>query len=61
MSNFKINEKYENPIECILLYPVVTNKFNAAFEYLGFNLKINTINLNQDWKKIEEDLLGVVT
>lgn len=50
-----------NNMQGILIYPVVTNKFSAAFKYLGFNLRIQTINLNQDWKQIEEDLLGVVT
>ena len=61
MSNYKINENYENPIEGILLYPVVTKKFTARFDYMGYNLSISTINLNQDWKLIEEDLLSLIT
>ena len=61
MSNYKINEMYDRPIEGILLYPVTTNDFHASFEYLGFNLKIHTINLNQPWRQIEEDLLEMIT
>lgn len=41
----------------VLLYPSVeSNRLHATFELLGKQVRIETINLDQPWQKIESDL-----
>ncbi|MEK4425103.1 5-methylcytosine restriction system specificity protein McrC [Solibacillus sp. FSL K6-1523] len=47
-------------MEGILLYPETDQYVNLAFEMNGFTMKVCTINLNQDWKKIKKDLLALI-
>jgi 5-methylcytosine-specific restriction enzyme subunit McrC len=46
--------------EGILLYPMVFEEVDADYEIQGHNVKIRTVNLNQDWKQIHERLLEIV-
>ncbi len=40
----------------ILLYPTVGEQINATFDKGGRKIMVRTIQLNQDWKGIHEDL-----
>ena len=46
--------------EGILLYPTMDTDFSHEYEQDDHRICIKTINLDQNWKKIEEDLLSVV-
>ena len=43
--------------EGILLYPTVSKELDLRYKIAGHKLSIKTINLNQDWKKIHNDLI----
>ena len=47
--------------EGVLLYPSIHNDFEYTFKNDNHKIKIISINLNQDWKKIRSDLLKIVT
>ena len=44
----------------ILLYPTVQCDLNESFQKKNHSIRIKTINLNQDWKLIEKDLLRII-
>lgn len=44
----------------ILLYPVTEKEYFLKYQYKNHPIEIRTINLNSNWKKIEEDLLKIV-
>jgi 5-methylcytosine-specific restriction enzyme subunit McrC len=46
--------------EGILLYPAVKQKISLDYIMSGHKVSIKTINLNQDWKKIKEDLFDLI-
>ena len=58
-----IEAKKENPLnsncEGILLYPTVTYSLNESFTIGNHLLSVKTINLNEDWKNIESQLLNI--
>lgn len=53
-----LNEDKE--IEGMLLYPSTTSTVRNERVVSGKKIMINNINLNQDWKKIEEELLDLI-
>lgn len=46
--------------EGILLYPTTQTEFVHSFKYENHKIRIMSINLNQDWKAIRNDLLKIV-
>jgi 5-methylcytosine-specific restriction enzyme subunit McrC len=46
--------------EGLLLYPTVTKELNITNTIDNHKITIKTINLNQDWKLIRDDLLNIV-
>ncbi|WP_174612910.1 5-methylcytosine restriction system specificity protein McrC [Virgibacillus ihumii] len=58
LSNFK-NRNQKN-LTGVLLYPTVDKDLDLFYNILGFNVKVCTVDLNQDWRKIQERLLGIV-
>ena len=46
--------------EGILLYPSIQNDFIHSFKYENHNIRIMSINLNQDWQNIRTGLLQIV-
>jgi 5-methylcytosine-specific restriction enzyme subunit McrC len=48
-----------NP-EGMLIYPVAENAFSASFTIDGYPIRLFTLNLNQHWEKIENDLLWLI-
>lgn len=51
-----LNEKCEG----ILLYPLVSNEHNYEYLIKGHRMAVKTINLNQDWQEIHQDLLNII-
>lgn len=51
--------EYENA-EGILLYPAVGAKVDFRAVIQGHPVRVCTVNLDQDWREVREDLLGVV-
>ena len=46
--------------EGVLLYPSVKSDFTYSFKYKNHRIRIISINLNQDWQNIHDQLLEVV-
>ena len=46
--------------EGILLYPTVNKTLGKTYQMGNHKITIQTINLNQDWKGIHNDLLEVI-
>ncbi len=51
-----------NNIECegILLYPTIDDDYSFDYFIKGHKVSIRTINLNQNWQGIHEDLIEIV-
>ena len=45
----------------ILLYPVVEEPFSVDVKLEGFRIQARGVDLAQDWQRIHEDLLGVIS
>jgi len=46
--------------EGILLYPTVTKELDYKYESQGHKISVKTINLNQKWPDIHNDLLAII-
>lgn len=46
--------------EMMLLYPTVDTPLTADYAHKGHRIRIRTINLNQPWQSIHQDLLALV-
>ena len=64
---FQINAYMDNlegdradTCEMMLLYPTVDASLSADYSQKGHKIRIRTINLNQPWPSIHQDLLALV-
>lgn len=48
-------------VEGILLYPTTTDEIDLRFVINGFSVRVQTLNLSQDWRQIHEDLLRLLS
>jgi 5-methylcytosine-specific restriction enzyme subunit McrC len=46
--------------EGILIYPVGDSEVDQTYVIDGYRVRLYTLNLNQNWQKIEEDLLDLL-
>ena len=46
--------------EGILIYPTVQKSLSLAYTHEGHKIRIETLNLNQDWRGVKADLLGII-
>lgn len=60
LKNQENEEDITKRCEGILLYPSVNNDFEYSFQYENHKIRVMSINLNQDWKRIRTDLLEIV-
>jgi 5-methylcytosine-specific restriction enzyme subunit McrC len=51
-----INEKCEG----LLLYAAVDEEADLCFNLSGHLVRVKTLNLNQDWRKIHSSMLGII-
>jgi 5-methylcytosine-specific restriction enzyme subunit McrC len=55
-----LDDKFTETCEMILLYPTVDLPLSASYIDQGRKVSIQTINLDQPWRSIHEDLLALV-
>lgn len=62
MEQEKAGEPHTKNTDGILVYPTVDNDLDVAYRYRDTNhiIRVSTINLNQEWFKIEERLKDIV-
>ena len=60
LKNVESKDKLGRQCEGILLYPTINKEVSLNYKYENHLVKIRTINLNQHWKKIHQDLVGMV-
>ncbi|MGA2862947.1 MAG: hypothetical protein ABSF95_00500 [Verrucomicrobiota bacterium] len=53
-------DKLTDTCEMMLLYPTVDSPLSADLAHRGHKISIRTINLNQPWQSIHQDLLALV-
>ena len=46
--------------EGVLIYPTVQKTLSLAYTHEGHTIRIETLNLNQDWQGIRTDLLEII-
>ena len=47
--------------EGILIYPTIQKSLSLAYTHEGHTIRIETMNLNQDWRGVKADLLGIIS
>lgn len=58
---FAYLKNQENELaEGILIYPTVQKSLSLAYTNEGHTIRIETLNLNQDWDGVKSDLLGII-
>ncbi len=58
---FAYLKNQENPkAEGILLYPTTEKSLSLVYTHEGHKIRIETLNLNQDWRGIRGDLLKII-
>ena len=50
---------YKN-VEGMLLYPATGQDIDEWFEVQGHSMRVATVNLNQDWPRIRDNLLSLL-
>ena len=50
----------DDACEAMLLYPTVDKALSASYAHKAHRISIRTINLNQPWHGIHDDLLALV-
>ncbi len=53
-------DKLTDTCQMMLLYPTVDSPLSATYTHKGHKISIRTINLNQPWQSIHQDLLALV-
>ena len=61
LKNQKPNDLNRESCEGILLYPVVDKDFEFTYQYEDHKIKVRSINLNQHWECIKNDLLEIIS
>ena len=46
--------------EGILIYPTIQKSLSLAYTHEEHTIRIETLNLNQDWRGVKADLLGII-
>jgi len=52
--------EWADTCEMMLLYPTVDSSLSADYIFKGHKIHIRTVNLNQPWQSIHQDLLALV-
>lgn len=60
IKNSETQDRVNINCEGILLYPTTEEDLDLRYAMKEHKISVKTINLNQDWKKIHEDLLKII-
>lgn len=60
LKNLEVNGGPDAEAEGILLYPTVTRELDARYTVQGHRLRVVTLNLNQEWRGIHDDLIALI-
>lgn len=60
MRNMSLMSEFPSNIEGILLYPQVDAAVHVDLALQGHRVQVHTVNLNQDWTGIRDELLGIL-
>ena len=60
LQNFAATKNYDGELEGMLLYPVVDEQHRLEYDIHGHRLRVCTVDLAQEWRGVEEELLGLV-
>ena len=62
ITNLSLDISHPGNASCsgILLYPTVDNHIDEIYQLANHTIRIYTLNLNQPWQGIREDLLGLI-
>ena len=60
IENSDAQEKIYRKSEGMLIYPTVKDEMDLHYNLRGHNISVKTINLNQDWRKICDDLMNFI-
>jgi len=60
LKNLERREGPDSFAEGLLLYPAVSKSLDFAFKVQGHSIRLATINLNQSWSLIKQDLLNLL-
>ena len=60
VKNLEVNGGLDKTAEGILLYPTVAKKLDQRYYVQGHTIRVCTIDLAQDWHKVEADLLTLI-
>jgi len=60
LKNIETTSEINRKCAGILLYPTVTKQLDINVTTHGHDVSFKTINLNQEWPRIEKDLLAVI-
>jgi 5-methylcytosine-specific restriction enzyme subunit McrC len=56
-----IKNQEDAQAEGILIYPTVQKSLSLAYTHEGHTIRIETLNLNQDWRGVKADLLRIIS
>lgn len=54
------NSQYEGKKEGVLLYPTIDKDIDAIFPITNKKIMIKTLNLNTEWRNVEERLISII-
>ena len=60
LKNLEAKNEQDALAEGILLYPVIKKDVRLEYTMHGHKVRINTVNLAQDWKSIKQELTELV-
>lgn len=61
LRSFARSKANGRPVEGMLLYPVVDRELRLDYEIDGFPVRVCTVDLAQEWRGIEAELMGLAT
>ncbi|PWK27344.1 5-methylcytosine-specific restriction enzyme subunit McrC [Arcicella aurantiaca] len=55
-----LKNQEDTQAEGILIYPTIEKSLSLSYTHEGHTIRVETLNLNQDWQGIKADLLAII-
>ena len=55
-----LKNQEDTQAEGILIYPTIEKSISLSYTHEGHTIRVETLNLNQDWQGIKADLLAII-